>query len=99
MLVINSQHPHTKEGHRTHKGLESAEALSMQERLRTGVFPFDVGQVGRAGVADGQTLLGHGLSPVHVQEVGRHRDLRTQSGTGVRRGGHLPLHHWRSVFR
>ena len=46
--------------------------------LLTRVFPFDVGQVGRAGVADGQTLLGHTLIPIHVHQVGRHRDLRTQ---------------------
>lgn len=44
--------------------------------LLTRVFPFDVWQVGRAGVADGQTLLGHTLVTVHVHEVGRHRDLR-----------------------
>lgn len=44
--------------------------------LLTGVFPFDVGQVGRAGVADGKTLLGHTLIPVHVHEVCRHRDLK-----------------------
>lgn len=43
--------------------------------LLTRVFPFDVGQVGRAGVADGQTLLGHALIPIHVHEISRHRDL------------------------
>lgn len=43
--------------------------------MLTRVFPFDVGQVGRAGVADGQTLLGHTLIPIHVHEVSRHRDL------------------------
>lgn len=44
--------------------------------MLTRVFPFDVGQVGRAGVADGQTLLGHSLITIHVHEVGRNRDLR-----------------------
>lgn len=43
--------------------------------LLTGVFPFDVGQVGRAGVADGQTLLGHALVSVHVHQISRNRDL------------------------
>lgn len=45
----------------------------------TRVFPFDVGQVGRAGVADGQTLLGHTLITIHVHEVGIHGDLRGHS--------------------
>lgn len=45
----------------------------------TRVFPFDVGQVGRARVADGHALLGHTLITVHVHEVGRHGDLRTHS--------------------
>lgn len=44
--------------------------------LLTGVFPFDVGQVGRAGVADGKALLGHTLIPIHVHEVRRHGDLK-----------------------
>lgn len=44
--------------------------------LLTRVFPFDVGQVGRAGVADGQTLLGHTLITIHVHEVSIHGDLR-----------------------
>lgn len=48
--------------------------------LLTRVFPFDVGQVGRAGVADGQSLLGHTLIPIHVHEVSRHRNLRTHRG-------------------
>lgn len=43
--------------------------------LLTGVFPFDVGQVGRAGVADGQTLLGHSLVSVHVHEISWNGDL------------------------
>lgn len=43
--------------------------------MLTRVFPFDVWQVGRAGVADGQTLLGHTLIAIHVNEVSRHRDL------------------------
>lgn len=43
--------------------------------LLTGVFPFDVGQVGRAGVADGQTLLGHSLVSVHVHEISWSGDL------------------------
>lgn len=45
----------------------------------TRVFPFDVGQVGRAGVADRQALLGHTLITIHVHEVSRHRDLRGHS--------------------
>lgn len=59
---------------------------SLQEEesilLLTGVFPFDVGQVGRAGVADGQTLLGHALVSVHVHQISRNRDLEA-SGTNV----------------
>lgn len=50
--------------------------------LLTRVFPFDVGQIGRAGVTDGQTLLGHALVSIHVHEVSRHRDLETHS-TGI----------------
>lgn len=50
--------------------------------LLTGVFPFDVGQVGRAGVADGQTLLGNALVSVHVHQISRNRDLEA-SGTNV----------------
>lgn len=43
---------------------------SQSEQL-TGVFPFDVGQVGRAGVADGQALLGHALVSIHVHQISR----------------------------
>lgn len=50
--------------------------LTLVLALLTGVFPFDVGQVGRAGVANGETLLGHTLIPVHVHEVCRHGDLK-----------------------
>lgn len=50
--------------------------------LLTGVFPFDVWQVGRAGVADGETLLGHSLISIHVHEVSRHWDLRGEGGQG-----------------
>lgn len=53
--------------------------LLLQTVLLTGVFPFDVGQVGRAGVADRQTLLGHTLITIHVHEISRHRNLRKHS--------------------
>lgn len=48
----------------------------------TWIFPFDVGQVGRAGVADGQSLLGHTLICIHVHEGGGHRDLRDTDDNG-----------------
>lgn len=54
----------------------SCPALAFVLPLLTGVFPFDVGQVGRTGVADGKTLLGHTLISVHVHEVCRHGDLK-----------------------
>lgn len=57
--------------------------------LLTRVFPFDVGQVGRAGVADGQTLLGHTLITIHVHEVSRHGDLRGHS-KDIRQGSLPP---------
>lgn len=57
--------------------------------MLTRVFPFDVGQVGRAGVADGQTLLGHALITIHVHEVSRHGDLRTHS-KDIRQGSQPP---------
>lgn len=55
-------------------------SVFVRRLLLTGVFPFDVGQVGRARVADGQTLLGHPLVAVHVHEVSVHRDLRARGG-------------------
>lgn len=51
----------------------------------TGVFPFDVGQVGGAGVADGQTLLGHRRVTVHVHEVRRNGDLRRHNNNDKKR--------------
>lgn len=54
---------------------EEERLLQWKAALLTGVFPFDVGQVGRAGVADGQSLLGHSLVSVHVHEISRNGDL------------------------
>lgn len=66
----------------------SVHLLAWQIMLLTRVFPFDVGQVGGAGVADGQTLLGHTLITIHVHKVSRHRDLRKYS-KDIRQGSHL----------
>jgi len=61
---------------------------AMKRLSLTGVFPFDVGQVGRARVAAGQILLGQ--ITVHVHEVGIHGDLRGH-GRGVKQRSFLLL--------
>lgn len=52
----------------------------------TRVFPFDVGQVGRAGVADWHALMRHALVPIHVHEISRNGDLEEIRDTLVNTG-------------